>query len=320
MASPRLARPAFTLVELLVVVGIIALLISILLPALGRARSQAATVKCLSNLRQIGQAMNLYSAESQGWVVPGQIKWFDGGIDKGGRGEETWTTLLVSRKYLKITGQNAFTGQADAAFDLPTSAGGDTVFRCPSALDTMSNATPFGGNATSSNDFYNNSGFWRRQSLLFDATAADAKAADAPIIDSWYGANMVQPQTGTQMNDLTLQAPWPMRVIARNRVTTVGRIFGGPLTRLSQLKRSGELVMLFDGFRAHNLNGYNISARHGKDNQANVLFADGHVDTVRIEQLPKGKATSPLVVDDSELASLQKLRRVPFPIWRLDER
>src|SRR5947208_3151030 len=64
---------AFTLVELLVVIGIIAVLISVLLPALGKARQSANLIDCQARLQQMGQAMSIYTAGSKGLLPWGVI-------------------------------------------------------------------------------------------------------------------------------------------------------------------------------------------------------------------------------------------------------
>ncbi|HEX7010793.1 MAG TPA: prepilin-type N-terminal cleavage/methylation domain-containing protein, partial [Phycisphaeraceae bacterium] len=64
---------AFTLIELLVVISIIALLISILMPALAGAREAANAISCMSNQRQVGLTSQYYSHDFDGWIVPIRI-------------------------------------------------------------------------------------------------------------------------------------------------------------------------------------------------------------------------------------------------------
>jgi prepilin-type N-terminal cleavage/methylation domain-containing protein/prepilin-type processing-associated H-X9-DG protein len=69
MSASRPSHRAFTLVELLVVIGIIALLIAILLPALKKAQAAARQAQCLSNLKQMGTAWTIYTSENKGRLL-----------------------------------------------------------------------------------------------------------------------------------------------------------------------------------------------------------------------------------------------------------
>jgi len=76
-------KNAFTLIELLVVVSIIALLVSILVPTLGKAKKQAQAAVCLNNLKQIGLGANFYAADNEefvprgSWDASGDIRWYE---------------------------------------------------------------------------------------------------------------------------------------------------------------------------------------------------------------------------------------------------
>lgn len=81
---------AFTLVELLVVIGIIAVLIGILMPVLGKARQQGNLVVCQTHLREIGQAIAIYVIDNQGSLPFGQ--WNTGAQ----QGASDWSVLLIN--------------------------------------------------------------------------------------------------------------------------------------------------------------------------------------------------------------------------------
>jgi prepilin-type processing-associated H-X9-DG protein/prepilin-type N-terminal cleavage/methylation domain-containing protein len=319
MLSRYRRRTGFTLVELLVVIGIIAILIGLLMPALSRAREQSRVARCLSNLRQIGQAMNMYSAENKGFIVPGSIQWMDGGSLRGGRGEENWATMLVSLKYLTAVSQlEANGGGSPPGEDAMQSieSYGDSVFRCPSGANVRGNVGPPSGTATSKTDPANDT-YWRRQSLLFHGTSNMSVSQEGgPMIDTWYGGNFLQPGASELQQGIGQDA-FPMRVMARNRSGTPGRMFGGPMSRMTQIKKSSDMAMLFDGLRSHNYNTHNISVRHGGKRYANISFADGHAEQVGIDALPDGMTAA-----NSELRSADALAqaRRTHPLWRLDQR
>ena len=139
--------------ELLVVIGIIALLVSLLLPALNKARQAANTTKCLANLRSLGQAMSLYVAENRGWLpgsalTSGRHLWYNNsgsanlvgsyGINNAPMVNECqdWAGPIARTMRLRAPELD----QLDARIRFRYYVNNIEAFKCPSYLGTI--ATP----------------------------------------------------------------------------------------------------------------------------------------------------------------------------------
>ncbi len=146
----RSRKSAFTLVELLVVIGIIALLISILLPALGRAREAANAIKCSSNLRAIGQGVAIYIANYKG-AIPASNWYYGLQVGPGYQSPATPINGYVHWSAMIFAGGAHLTSPPDIASVDPVylSTAGWSIFQCPSVDGGgLPPANTFAGNNT----------------------------------------------------------------------------------------------------------------------------------------------------------------------------
>jgi prepilin-type N-terminal cleavage/methylation domain-containing protein/prepilin-type processing-associated H-X9-DG protein len=288
-------KKGFTLVELLVVIGIIAVLVGILLPALNKARRAAATVQCSSNMRQIAGAMLMYINANKGKFPPAGAPIINGVYTYGW----WWPNELVRGKYINTPGVNVYSHPNSSTQERHFAS--SSVFRCP---EGYAPDEAIGGGGNYPTDSLNNG-----YTILNDGPSTTA--AEGLGVPSWYMLNSRTafdsggaPLSGMLLPGGSSAAPF---VWYNSTTTSPDKLQIAGLQRsLSLVHKGSELIMLVE---ATNTNFYNptatpnafgrLAARHGQKTAdkmnafTNFAFFDGHVGlypTAKYQTYPSNEA------------------------------
>jgi prepilin-type N-terminal cleavage/methylation domain-containing protein/prepilin-type processing-associated H-X9-DG protein len=278
--SARNRRRAFTLVELLVVIGIIAILIGILLPSLAKARAISRRTACLSNMRQIGAAMQMFAQEHRLYLPKA---WFNSSAGIGivnytettqydklqetwGYREPMWGWDFVIVKYMK---------------------GNKEAFRCPADESAIMR------------------GLWTTSATVGITDPADADDIPASYrmntsnqSDAFNGVKLTQLRYSAQAILLTEGQSSPFHHIATWEDATTPVTAGSPATS--------------DGGRVGKYNRVNMAYKRHPKEMNNYTFADGHGESLAWQDTWKPIGPPPISGQDQFIPAADK----GITMWR----
>jgi len=265
--SRNASRTGFTLVELLVVIGIIAILVAMLLPALQKARQQANIVSCASNLRQLSNCMLMYEQDFKGGLIP------------------HWTVAPMWHYMLKPYVARIPSGQAPGQVQTR-----DAIFKCPAAYEKP---TPDSDNSPTVSPF---------QSFFTSNGVGSSTNQGGFQIESSYGmlrylygisdpVNKAKYENNggfwTAKPNYPTANFWKLQAVSAKRAQPIPMLFDCRW-REAYVDNNGALAAMPYGYYPRDSSGhgqmnYIATARHGR--VVNVAFIDLSVRSVPLPEL-----------------------------------